>query len=124
MSFFVRLIVATNLSVVAPVLAQAQLAGLYPMSSDGVSLNNADFALLIDTANSLLRRPHIVVGDSATWRSDQTGSHGTISVTKTFHRESMLCHALTYETNPVGAPSANTVHLNWCKTSDGWRILS
>jgi hypothetical protein len=34
------------------------------MSSDEVSLSNADFALLIDTANNLLRRSHIAVGDS------------------------------------------------------------
>jgi hypothetical protein len=102
----------------------AQLAGFYPITSDGVSLSNSDFGLLIDAANGLLRRPHLAQGNSASWDSPQTGSHGTISVAGTFRHQSMLCHTLVYETNPMASPSGNILRLNWCKTPDGWKILS
>jgi surface antigen len=106
--------------------ARAQLTPFYTIGADGVSLNNADFTLLVDTANSLLRRPSLANGAAASWQNDQTGSHGTISVTKTFHRDSMLCHTLSYETTPMATTSsANNTVLNWCKTPDGsWKILS
>lgn len=108
MSHLVRLTLAVALSAAAFNSAHAQLTGFYTIGSDGVSLNNDDFALLIDTANDLLRRPALTQGNSASWQSRQTGSHGTISVTDTFRHGAMLCHTLTYETNPMASASANT----------------
>jgi surface antigen len=122
-----RLALIVCLSLVLPEMGHAQLLNpFYTIGSDDVSLNNADFEMLVDAANGLLRRPRLAKGASVSWRNDQSGSHGTISVTKTFHRRAMLCHTLSYETVPMGARSANTtIALNWCKTSDGsWRILS
>jgi surface antigen len=111
--------------VVALKSGYAQLSGYYPITSDGVSLNNADFTMLIDAANGLLNRPHLVKGTNTSWRNEQTGSHGTISVTDTFHHGSMMCHTLNYLTDPMANPSVNTVVLKWCKTADGsWKILS
>jgi len=124
MSNLYRSGLAAYLTIVALHSGHAQLGGFYPITSDGVSLDNGDFALLIDAANGLLRRQHLVKGDNASWRSKRTGSHGTISVTKTFRHDSMLCHTLTYETNPMTSPSANIVKLDWCDTPEGWRILS
>jgi surface antigen len=122
-----RLMLTVCLILVLPETGHAQLLNpFYTIGSDDVSLNNADFEMLVDAANGLLRRPRLAKGASASWRNDQTGSHGTINVTKTFHRGAMICHTLSYETVPMGTRSANTtVALNWCKTSDGsWRILS
>jgi hypothetical protein len=124
MSVVERVALVLCLSFVGVNLSYAQLAGFYPITSDGVSLSNGDFTLLIDTANSLLRQPRLAKGDSASWHSEQTGSHGTISVTDTFRHGSMRCHTLTYETNPMATSSANTVKLNWCDTPQGWKILS
>jgi surface antigen len=124
MSHLVRLTLAVGLSAAALAPAQAQFTGFYTIGSDGVSLNNDDFKLLIDSANELLRRPNLAQGNRASWQSTQTGSHGTISVTDTFRHGAMPCHTLTYETNPMASASANTVKLNWCKTPDGWKILS
>jgi surface antigen len=107
-----------------PSAGEAQLSGFYTIGSDAVSLNNADFTALIDAANGLLRRPRLSQGDNTSWQNGQTGSHGTIVVTNTFHYESLLCHTLTYNTNPAAASSANTTILKWCKTPDGWKILS
>jgi hypothetical protein len=105
-------------------VADAQLSEFYTISGDAVSLNNADFAALIDAANGLLRRPRLSRGDSASWQNGQTGSHGTIVVTNTFRHEAWLCHTLAYHTNPAAASTANAIILKWCKTPDGWRILS
>jgi surface antigen len=106
--------------------ARAQLTPFYTIGAGGVSLNDADFAMLVDAANGLLRRPRLADGATANWQNAQSGSHGTISVTKTFHRESMLCHTLSYETVPMATTSqASTTVLNWCKTGDGsWKILT
>jgi surface antigen len=126
MAHFLRLMLLVCLCAVLTDRARAQLTPFYTIGADGVSLNNADFTLLVDTANSLLRRPSLANGAAASWQNDQTGSHGTISVTKTFHRDSMLCHTLSYETTPMATTSsANNTVLNWCKTPDGsWKILS
>jgi surface antigen len=126
MAHFLRLMLLVCLCAVLTDRARAQLTPFYTIGADGVSLNNADFTLLVDTANTLLRRPSLANGAAARWQNDQSGSHGTISVTNTFHRDSMLCHTLSYETTPMGTTSsANKTVLNWCKTSDGsWKILS
>ncbi len=124
MSRIVLLAVAGHLTTAALTPVYAQLGGYYPITSDGVSLDNGDFALLIDTANGLLRQSRLTTGKSVSWHSERTGSHGTITVTDTSHHGSMVCHTLTYETNPMASPSANTVKLNWCKTLEGWKILS
>jgi surface antigen len=124
MSYFGKQLLVVFFSAASLASADAQLAGFYPITGDGVSLNNGDFALLIDAANNLLRRPHLTIGDSTSWHSEQTGSHGTIRVKNTFHHGSMLCRTLVYETNPTASPSSSTIKLNWCKTPDGWKILS
>jgi surface antigen len=125
MPSILRLSIIGYLSAAMVSAGHAQLAGFYPIGSDAVSLNNADFSMLIDAANDLLRKPRLANGATTNWRNDQTGSNGTIRVTKTFRDNAMLCHALTYETVPMGTPPANRIVLNWCKTPDGqWKILS
>jgi surface antigen len=121
-----RLALVACLSMALTHGAGAQLTPFYTIGADGVSLNDADFTMLVDAANGLLRRPRLANGATASWQNAQSGSHGTISVTKTFHRESMLCHTLSYETVPMATTSqASTTILNWCKTGDGsWRILT
>ena len=125
MAYFLRLMLLACLCAMFADRAGAQLTPFYTVGADGVSLNNADFTILVDTANSLLRRPRLGNGATARWQNDQTGSHGTISVTNTFRRDSMLCHTLSYETVPMATSSANKTVLNWCYTRDGsWKILS
>jgi surface antigen len=125
MAYYLRLMLLACLCAVPTDRARAQLTPFYTVGADGVSLNNADFTILVDTANSLLRRPRLANGAAANWQNDQTGSHGTISVTNTFRKDSMLCHTLSYETIPMATSSANKTVLNWCNTQDGsWKILS
>jgi surface antigen len=108
-----------------PATGRAQFTEFYPVGEGGVSLNNADFRLLVDTANELLRRPRLTKGSTASWRNDQTGSNGTISVTRSFSQQHLPCHTLAYETVPMATPPANKLVLNWCRTPDGsWKILS
>ncbi len=116
--------VAVGFILLMPIAVDAQLSEFYPITGDAVSLDNADFMALIDAANGLLRRPRLSLGDKISWRNGQTGSHGTIVVTNTFHHEAWLCHTLTYNTSPASASSTNSIRLRWCKTPDGWRILS
>ena len=120
-----RLTLVVVLAGVLATTGRAQFSSFYPFGEGGISLNNADFSKLVDAANDLLRRPRLAKGAAAKWRNDQTGSSGTISVTKTFSRESMPCHTLSYETIPMATPPPNRTVLNWCKTGDGsWKILS
>lgn len=125
MAYFLRLMLLICLCAVLTDRARAQLTPFYTVGADGVSLNNADFTMLVDTANGLLRRPRLAKGATASWQNDQTGSHGTINVTNTFRQDSMLCHTLLYETTPMATSSSNKTVLNWCNTQDGsWKILS
>jgi hypothetical protein len=125
MSYSLGLLVIACATVVMPTTGRAQFTEFYPVGEGGVSLNNADFTMLVDTANELLRRPHLANGSTAKWRNDQTGSNGTISVTRSFSQQKMPCHTLAYETLPMATPPANKLVLNWCRTPDGsWKILS
>jgi hypothetical protein len=56
--------------------AHSQLSPFYTIGADGVSLNNADFEILVDAANGLLRRPRLANGDTASWRNAKSGSTG------------------------------------------------
>lgn len=103
-----RLSIAIYLSMLFASKGHAQLSAFYPIGADLLSLNNEDFSLLIDAANGLLRKSPLHIGASTSWRNQQTGSNGTIHVTKTFHRDGMLCHTLSYETIPAATPPANT----------------
>jgi surface antigen len=125
MKFVTRLLAAQCCIIALSVPAHAQLSGYYPFSSDAVSLNNDDFARMIEAANKLLRQSPLPVGTATNWRNDQTGSSGTIRVTKTFRHQAMLCHKLVYETIPAATPPANKTTLDWCDTGRGeWKILS
>jgi hypothetical protein len=64
------------LSVTLTDAARSQLTPFYTIGADGVSLNNADFEILVDAANGLLRRPRLANGDTASWRNAKSGSTG------------------------------------------------
>lgn len=124
MGYATRCLAAAWLGAVLAGPAHAQLTGYYPLSPDGLSLSNDDFAHLIDAANGLLRRSSLAVGSAASWRNDNTGSAGTISVTQTFRHGSMLCHRLVYATIPADTPPANHTVLDWCNAGGrAWKIL-
>jgi surface antigen len=125
MGYVTRLSAVLCLGAALAVPAHAQLTGPYPFGSDALSLNNDDFARMIEAANGLLRRSPLPVGTTTSWRNDQTGSAGSIGVARTFRHGAMLCHRLVYETVPAGTPPANRTILDWCNTGSGvWKILS
>ena len=124
MGYVTRWLATLCFAVALAVPGHAQLTGYYPFGTDSLSLSNDDFMRLIDAANGLLQRSPLPVGATANWQNNQTGSSGTIRVTKTFLHGSMRCHRLVYETTPAGTPPANRTSLDWCNTGPGeWKIL-
>ena len=125
MPFASRWFLAVCLCVLMTGKGHAQLGGFYPFGADSLSLDNADFGMMIDAANGLLRKTPLRPGDSVGWRNQQTGSNGTILVTDSFRHDRMPCHTLTYETIPAATPPATKTVLKWCKTpASEWKILS
>ena len=107
MGYVTRWLATVCFAVALAVPGHAQLTGYYPFGTDSLSLSNDDFMRLIDAANGLLQRSPLPIGATANWQNNQTGSSGTIRVTKTFLHGSMRCHRLVYETTPAGTPPAN-----------------
>ena len=124
MGYVTGLLGIVCLGIALAVPGYAQLTGYYPMGADSLSLSNDDFVRLTDAANALLLRTSLPVGTTTSWQNTQTGSSGTIRVTRTFTHGSMRCHRLVYETRPAGTPPANSTTLDWCNTGRGvWKIL-
>ena len=107
------------MTVMMSVAGQAQLAGFYPFCADGVSLNNAEVAMLVDKVNELLKRPHLANEAPARMRNHRTGNNGAISVTHAFHGGTTLSPTLTYETIATATRLADNLVLNWSQTTDG-----
>jgi len=89
-------------------------------------LTNDDFKTLSDAASSLLGRDTLTTGATEAWQNPKSGASGTIEVGRGFKYRSYGCYALHYTVMPGGAEgrSTNRTVLNWCKTGEGWKIVS
>jgi hypothetical protein len=89
-------------------------------------LTNDDFAAMSDAVTQLLGRDTLTTGATETWQNPKTGTSGTIEAGRHFTYRSFGCYALHYTVYPGGADGRSTsrVVLNWCKTGEGWKIVS
>jgi hypothetical protein len=89
-------------------------------------LTNDDFVAISNAASSLLGRDNLTAGATEAWQNPKTGASGTIEVGRSFKFKTYGCYALHYTVMPGGAQgrSTNRTVLNWCKTGEGWRIVS
>jgi surface antigen len=105
-----------------PIAGQAQLNPF--RSSWRAGLSNEDFRLMNQAAEQLRNKTNVPDGTSTEWSNTRSGASGTITIDSTFHSRGMLCRKMDYSaTRPDGRAPA-TATLNWCKTPQGWKILS
>jgi hypothetical protein len=89
-------------------------------------LTNDDFEAISNAASSLLGRETLSTGAVEPWQNPKTGASGMIEVGRSFKYRTYGCYALHYTVMPGGAGgrATNRTVLNWCKTGDGWKIVS
>lgn len=59
------------------------------------------------------------------WSNPQTGTSGTVTLVRGFHRSGMECHEMRYSFNFVRPTRHQNYTLDWCRTPAGeWRISS
>jgi len=110
-------------------LAAAQPAGaqINPFRGSFANrLTNDDFQAISDAASSLLGRDNLTVGATEAWQNPKSGASGTVEVGRRFKYKTYGCYALHYTVMPGGAQGRSTSRtvLDWCKTGEGWRIVS
>jgi hypothetical protein len=89
-------------------------------------LTNDDFQAMSDAATSLLGRDTLTAGATEGWQNPKTGTSCTVEVGRHFKHQSYGCYALHYTVMPGNAQgrATNRTVLNWCKTGEGWKIVS
>jgi surface antigen len=107
--------------------AQPAAAQINPFAGQLANrLSNDDFRAMGDAVTRLLKRDPLPVGASENWRNPRSRSHGSVKVVRDFKHDSFACHAVDYSAIPGsgGGRSATHATLNWCKTPEGWKIVS
>ncbi len=86
-------------------------------------LTDQDRQYLINGTNELNEGPRPRAGQSVSWSNPNTKAHGTIELMHIYRRNDWTCHAMSYRNTPPRGHT-RTYSVNWCKTPDGWRIVS
>jgi hypothetical protein len=89
-------------------------------------LTNDDFAAMSDAVTQLLGRDTLTTGATEAWQNPKTGTSGTVEAGRHFTYRGFGCYALHYTVYPGGADGRSTsrIVLNWCKTGEGWKIVT
>lgn len=92
-------------------------------SANRTALSGDDYAIANRAAQTLFHRPNKVAGMSEPWHNGRTGSSGAVTLREAFTHKGMRCRKVEYSGGVRGA-EPRAVDLNWCKTANGWKILS
>jgi len=89
----------------------------------GPKLTEQDRQYLMDSTNKLNDSPNPRAGQSLSWSNPNTKARGTVELTRIYRHNDMTCHAVRYQNTPSRSQT-RTYNLNWCKSPDGWKIVS
>jgi surface antigen len=104
-----------------PLAAHAQINPFRSTSRSGMTAE--DFRTVDRAARELAAQGRVPDGTSKEWSNDRTGANGTITVVGTFHEKGMLCRKVSYTAYTRGSQQPETIVVNWCKTSRGWKMV-
>jgi surface antigen len=105
----------------APGLASAQINPFRGRGADKLTAD--DVRMLMDASNRLLARPSLHTGASESWKNDQSGASGSVSLKGNSRRHGLACRTLGYQAHSGAGVSPSGSTLIWCKTQDGsWKI--
>ena len=116
-----RFSAALTVSVLLPVLAQAQVMpfGQYI----GPGLSNEDNQLLFGSVARLNAAEPSRAGLSDAWRNPKTHSSGKSTILRVFNSDGMSCHLVRNHIVAAGRPPGHDYRLTWCQTASGeWKI--
>ena len=111
-----------GIGLLLPITGQAQINPF--RSGWRAGLTNEDFRLMNRAAEQLRAKANVPDGTSTEWSNSRTGANGTVTVVNTFHTRGMLCRKMDYSATRNDGQGPATATLDWCKTSQGWKILS
>ena len=102
-------------------MAQAQVNPFRGSVNPGLSA--PDMAMLADAADRANRRPNPLPGHVEHFRNPATGTAGSVTLARLFHKSGMACHLLHYRFTTRHSPREASYNTTWCRTPDGaWKI--
>ncbi len=103
--------------------AQAQIINPFG-ANNGNQLTKDDFALGRAAVAKLLNDAP-AVGRYEDWSNPASGNHGRLTIARLYTQNSMPCRKLDslIEFSKKGA-APNTLVIDVCKTSDGWKVVN
>ena len=106
-------------------LGIAAMAQINPFWSSrfGPRLTNRDVQELISATDRLNANSEARAGETVSWSNSANKAHGTVGITRVFESRGWTCHAIRYRTTLAARPP-RALDLNWCKTPDGWKVVS
>lgn len=106
-----------------PFLAGRAQVNPFWSSRFGPKLTEQDRQYLINGTNELNEGPRPRAGQSLSWSNPNTKAHGTIELLRVYRHNDMTCHAMRYRNTPPRGQT-RTYNVNWCKSPDGWKVVS
>ena len=96
-----------------------------PFRGSGFVLGESDLALVKTAAGKLYMTDDVEVGAVEEWANPETGSHGTVKLTRKHEYKGLPCRELQHEIELKGTNSPYRFALDRCKTDEGeWKILA
>jgi surface antigen len=101
-------------------MAQAQLS---PFKGKGPKMSGADIALMDRAAEPLFQADPFKPGATASWKNDQTGFSGTVTLMNEKRFQGMLCRNVKYDIMNQARQTERPYLVDWCRTPDGtWKM--
>ena len=121
-----RLLLLLGLGLFGSGLSQPASAQINPFFGvRGTPFTGEDIAALTEASNRLLDRTNLVAGGIEPYTNPKSGVSGTVTAGAPLQRKGMACRKLDYDTTMPGPGPGKErlMHLTWCKTANGWKIL-
>ena len=110
---------------VAFVTASPHTYAANPFKKSGFQLDESDLALLTAAAEKLYISDGVKVGAVEDWSNPETGSGGTVRLTRKHEYKGMPCRELQHDIELKHTKEPYRFTLDRCKTPDGeWKILA
>lgn len=96
-----------------------------PFRGSGFQLDESDLELVQAAAEKLYLSDGVAVGAVEQWSNPETGSRGTVELTRIFEYKSLPCRRLQHDIDLKRYKDPYRFTLDRCRVADGaWKILA
>lgn len=88
-----------------------------------IGLTKQDLVMLHDAAKKLYTNESAAVGATESWRNEESGDSGTVTVVKLFQYKGSPCKQIRHDITVKGHADVKHYRSKWCNVGGEWKML-